>query len=307
MSIKSVAFDCEVLTPMFLAGADPQQPELRPPSIRGAMRWWFRAIAGGIVGSTREILEMESRTFGASMEGSGQSRILLRTSTVIPERDVREFSPLPHKNPNFRFKGIKPGSNFTVILSSNCNHESEQYLAAGLACFRVAWLLGGLGRRSRRGFGAFQPVGETFTSKMALVESITRAIESARQNLKDLFMITDLESAHNTAFPILSSKYTFLAVGKEYRNQEEILKEVMQNIHAGLEGGALNKRIIGSVNPRQASPLLITVKKLSGNNLVPVFSFFRTKTKHGQVTEEDYNKASSFVLNRFSGNVIKME
>lgn len=306
MGLQSVTFDCEILTPMFLAGANQRQAELRPPSIRGAMRWWFRAIAGGIVGSTREVSEMESNIFGASMEGTGQSKILLRTSTVVPERDIQEFSPLPHKNPNFRFKGINPGSNFTVILSSNCNDKSEQYLAAGLACFRVAWLLGGLGRRSRRGFGAFQPVSETFTSKMALVESITRAIETARQNLKNLFLVTDIESADSTAFPILSSKYTHLAVGKEYRNHEEILKEVMQYIHEEIESGALNKRIIGSVNPRQASPLLITVKKLSSNNLVPVFSFFRTNTKHGQVTEEDNQKVSSF-LNKFSCTEIQLE
>ena len=39
-------FKLKVLTPMFMGGADPEgAPELRPASIRGAMRFWFRVIA----------------------------------------------------------------------------------------------------------------------------------------------------------------------------------------------------------------------------------------------------------------------
>jgi len=36
--MQTVTFNCEVITPMFLGDAD-QKPELRPPSIRGAMRY----------------------------------------------------------------------------------------------------------------------------------------------------------------------------------------------------------------------------------------------------------------------------
>lgn len=42
---------CEIITPMFLGGADNSpdaEPELRPPSIRGAMRWWFRTYLSRI-------------------------------------------------------------------------------------------------------------------------------------------------------------------------------------------------------------------------------------------------------------------
>jgi CRISPR-associated protein Cmr1 len=39
-----IHFNCEIITPMFLAGADTGQPELRPPSIKGAMRFWWRAV-----------------------------------------------------------------------------------------------------------------------------------------------------------------------------------------------------------------------------------------------------------------------
>lgn len=36
---KKIIFECEVVTPMFLAGADGKTPELRAPSIKGAIRF----------------------------------------------------------------------------------------------------------------------------------------------------------------------------------------------------------------------------------------------------------------------------
>ncbi len=46
--MPSITFDLETVTPLFLAGADQQKAELRPPAFRGALRYWFRAIAASI-------------------------------------------------------------------------------------------------------------------------------------------------------------------------------------------------------------------------------------------------------------------
>ncbi len=42
--MRSITFECETITPMFLACADGKTPELRPPSIKGLMRFWWRAM-----------------------------------------------------------------------------------------------------------------------------------------------------------------------------------------------------------------------------------------------------------------------
>ena len=47
--MKTITFHCETITPMFLAGADGKTPELRPPSIKGALRFWWRAMNGHLV------------------------------------------------------------------------------------------------------------------------------------------------------------------------------------------------------------------------------------------------------------------
>ena len=58
----TVTFECETITPMFLRGADGRTPELRAPSIKGAMRYWWRAINGHL--APNELLAMESAIFG---------------------------------------------------------------------------------------------------------------------------------------------------------------------------------------------------------------------------------------------------
>jgi len=39
----------KIVTPMFLGGADHEE-EIRVPSIKGALRFWWRALAWGAIG-----------------------------------------------------------------------------------------------------------------------------------------------------------------------------------------------------------------------------------------------------------------
>ena len=42
--MESQEFEVEIVTPLFLGGADPNKAELRAPSIKGALRFWWRAL-----------------------------------------------------------------------------------------------------------------------------------------------------------------------------------------------------------------------------------------------------------------------
>ena len=44
--MKSITFHCEVITPMFIGNAIPGEVELRPTAIKGALRFWWRAMNG---------------------------------------------------------------------------------------------------------------------------------------------------------------------------------------------------------------------------------------------------------------------
>jgi hypothetical protein len=65
--LRSVEVELEAVTPLWIGGASAQA-ELRPPSLRGCMRFWFRALAGGLLGESLEnVWQAESAVY-ASLE-----------------------------------------------------------------------------------------------------------------------------------------------------------------------------------------------------------------------------------------------
>src|SRR6266699_1692612 len=90
----------QVTTPLFNGGADPggtagfrpdQEAGIRVASIRGAMRFWFRALAGCLTGPDLRLLAtLERRVFGGAAgrgeaeEGSAPSPVLLRIPVQPP-------------------------------------------------------------------------------------------------------------------------------------------------------------------------------------------------------------------------------
>ena len=77
---ERMELDCEILTPMFLGGAD-QNAELRAASFKGLLRYWWRIASGFRFHSAADLYSEEARLFGSSDEGCGKSRI---TVEVVP-------------------------------------------------------------------------------------------------------------------------------------------------------------------------------------------------------------------------------
>src|SRR5579885_765120 len=75
----------QAVTPAFCAGADPNQPELRAPSFKGVLRFWWRALAWSrLKGDLRKIHDEEERVFGGP--GTGCSRVALQVAAYEPSR-----------------------------------------------------------------------------------------------------------------------------------------------------------------------------------------------------------------------------
>ncbi len=68
--LRSLEVELEAVTPLWIGGAG-RQAELRPPSVRGSLRFWFRALAGGLLGEElRSVWEAESAVFGNTTRAS---------------------------------------------------------------------------------------------------------------------------------------------------------------------------------------------------------------------------------------------
>ncbi len=173
-----IKFECQVLTPLFLGGADARlNPELRAPSIRGAMRYWYRALLGGsmlVTSGTNELQilkENEARVFGTTEQGSAVTvRVAYATEPVRAsfQKDrasrTAEGGFLPtgkdyllwsmaatRQLPDREY--IKPDTKFSVTLGAR---QDVVALRAATAAFWLLANLGALGARANRGAGSFQ-------------------------------------------------------------------------------------------------------------------------------------------------------
>ncbi len=74
MAVSEITARYRVTTPMFCGGADPSVPELRLPSFKGVLRFWWRALAWSQMGGNlQEIKAEEDRLFGSA--AGGQSKV----------------------------------------------------------------------------------------------------------------------------------------------------------------------------------------------------------------------------------------
>lgn len=149
-----------IVTPMFLGGADPTaEAELRLPSFKGALRFWWRALQRGRVRDVAELRSKEAELFGSSE--TGQSKVLLRLEETITEANtVTEHWPpnswQRYTGYGLRDKGercfLKPGRDWKVHVSLRRCSEEEK--AEVLDSLKLLGLAGGLGARSRKGWGS---------------------------------------------------------------------------------------------------------------------------------------------------------
>ena len=149
-----------IVTPMFLGGADPTaEAELRLPSFKGALRFWWRALQWGRVRDVTELRSKEAELFGSS--NHGQSRVLLRMEAPRFETNkVTEHWPPAswqrYTGYGLRDKGercyLKPDISWKVEIDfRRCTADQAKEL---LSALKLLGLVGGLGARSRKGWGS---------------------------------------------------------------------------------------------------------------------------------------------------------
>lgn len=175
----------KITTPMFLAGADQEEvlTSIRPPSVKGALRFWWRALNWARVralhssdkAALHQLHKEEGKLFGgAHIHGrdeqgkevvwAEQSRVTIR----VKDQTIRKDEGLHQQigsSPNLRYllgMGLCKGKvvtrtalqgSFTLELrflpSATC--EQFQQVEETLLCFG---LLGALGSRARHGWGS---------------------------------------------------------------------------------------------------------------------------------------------------------
>lgn len=170
--MEKITLDCEIITPMFLGGADGKIAELRTSSIKGALRFWWRAMHGNT--NTKELLQKETKLFGGGGDVAIRSKVVLRVlgnpqkvkriydgkMASKPQNYTRDINTpilkylsigtyeFPDKNPRESFT---ENQTFKIIVRTPTEYKEEV-----LSAFNYLSSFGGLGSKSRNGFGSFK-------------------------------------------------------------------------------------------------------------------------------------------------------
>lgn len=161
-------FEVQTVTPLFIAGADQDDisnEALRPPSLRGVMRWWYRTLLLAKTNSLETIKKYESDLFGSTNMKSPVSIIQGNFSdpNINSYRkqwsfdiDYLFFSFRQTQRPARSFYDVNTGFHLTLLAK-----EIEK-LEHAISIFWAALNLGSIGSRARRGAGSLSPVKAEF-------------------------------------------------------------------------------------------------------------------------------------------------
>ncbi|MEJ5170703.1 MAG: type III-B CRISPR module RAMP protein Cmr1 [Fimbriimonadales bacterium] len=156
---RGVRLRLHLLTPMLGGGPEQGKPDLQQPfrakSIRGQLRWWYRRIVP--VSSYEELWEKESHLFGSAGKDEkdsnpGRVRIVVDQSPA-PETATKPVNRLDGHRYAWGLFAKEAATN--LVLSEHSAVVTLHGLDDDSLFSLAAWLLfGGLGARTRRGFGS---------------------------------------------------------------------------------------------------------------------------------------------------------
>ena len=202
MQMRRITLEIELVTPTFLGGSDSGKScEWRASSVRGQLRWWFRAVAGGMYqGDLDRVRQAEEEIFGSTKQASSL-RVHTLGSPRIVQREVQSWGRGLGSEELARTWGLDPRhpdwdlalrrlrlpwpTNPLLYLGYGClEYRKEGGFKLARPCFepgekaslRLQWMqppsselnklwdlslwtwlhLGGIGTRSRRGFGSIR-------------------------------------------------------------------------------------------------------------------------------------------------------
>jgi CRISPR type III-B/RAMP module RAMP protein Cmr1 len=270
-------FDLAFVSPAFLYGAyqrGPALPELRAPSLRGQLRYWLRAIAGARYPTLHDVYKAEEIVFGSTQKGSAvivrlyASRIDTQTTPMLPHREGTN-KPVSSQD------AIRIGQRATLELVTRPGVTMPD---DALHALKVWSLIGGIGKRSCRMFGAVRltpsdVVGvwyESPDSPVALATLINNTLTSAIGTIPaPIAAIPD--------FPTLRPDHSWVVVCADgHANPLDANQWLFRNLLRSAKYRPHEDTFGFARGGRRVSPLIAQVRRI-GDTYYPVLTAIRSR------------------------------
>lgn len=278
--MAKIAIHLRNITPLFLNGADSKgSPEPRAASVRGQLRYWLRAIEGAKQPNLTQLWEKEKKLFG-STDGGSRVSVRFYAETDKQYRVQERVEMLPHRSSNRSPQpAIEEGGQFKLDLVTR---PGIKFSADFIRILGVWLLLGGIGKRSRRMFGAFgfqwlEQQNITQTLGFAAISTPDELAAAINTVLKKAVGEQPPVMQNIPAFPTLHPAHSRVVVGRRgYDDGEAVMTSLFQDLLRTDTYRAQEKSFGQAMGGRRASPLIAQVREIGGK-FYPVLTAMRAK------------------------------
>jgi len=263
-AVRTRKYTVKLLTPMFSHGwqeevednngksrMHPVTDETRAPSLRGVLRFWWRAaIAEDNVGA---LLRCESLLFGGTAGDNGESGC--KSPVTVRIKPLQERTPIPlrpHRDAT-RVIAISQRRDMVIELVQTNSRVPEDYYHNLMTLF---FCLGSMGQRARRGTGAIQWTGFNWASPVDFQTSLRTSLTGL--GLESDFVFSDEQGTGKVVERKHVHRYTrprLLRVwlGKAYRDAEAARIAISAAASACNPRGG-GQQYLGQAERKQAKP-----------------------------------------------------
>ena len=308
--MKTIEAKFKIVTPMFLHGADQTKAEIRVSSIKGMLRFWWRAL--NYDDNISKVWEKDAYIFGGSDQKIGKSKVMFtltenNTSTKIAEKwSTNEWkSYIGYGLTNKKTKNselektecLEPGGEFKIRIDIDEKQDGNKNIIAYdevVKVLKVFGLLGGLGSRSRRGWGSISIVelktdNHTSWEIPHKEDKYTYELKKLLGNSKNNASLPPEYTAFYSGTRIVISKNPF----PTYESAFKEIAEEYKNYDKKNEGFGSPRK---NSNGRRASPLFIHIHQIDNNQYLWVCIFFKSKfNESSDMPSDDYKNVEDFI------------
>jgi CRISPR-associated protein Cmr1 len=262
---KTITATFEIVTPMFIGDADQKATAMRPTSIKGALRFWWRALNGHL--SLSELAKEEARLFG-STKGGGVFSLAVEQKNIITKPLNITSNKNPADNEKLNVSQISPHAyllgqglsdrnaiiegKFTITILFNPKttgvdqqeEKDRQQIKRSLQLFGI---LGALGSRARHGWGS--------VSMTTVSDTKDISIPKTKEEYQQL-----LQSFLNGKTPLLPDFTAFssksrIDISGSHKNPMTLLSNSGHQLQLyrsyGLKRNGKNEHMVGDTKAKQ--------------------------------------------------------
>ncbi|MFD7522663.1 hypothetical protein [Paenibacillus chitinolyticus] len=294
--------NCELITPMFSSGMDTKKAELRASELKALMRYVYRISNQTL--DTQKLYEEEARLFGDAEKHASPIRLQLVAGELKTERKLLLLHPKAGHKPISECYPEK--GTYSIVLRKFLNKGEGMSFYRNLIL--LSFILGGMGKRSRRGRGCSAVVnaGESAPdlTREALLPWMTEQLNllNATSASPAYVLEKDIIRFHPNRYenwsrynrPVIEK----IRLGKPINNVNKFLLEVDLASHKiKLSPPKNNLFATGYAykGSKFASSLLISVTRTSKGELLPVYTFVKAVVDRNTPLDKDHTERNEMI------------